>query len=375
MIAAVIFTILALYILLIGSYIYGFNKAQEFHIPDITPRTKFTIIVAFRNEAENLPSLIESIKNLNYKKAYFEVIFVNDESEDFSVEIIYTQMQNTNINFLLINRDVISKSPKKDAINTAIKHAKNEWIITTDADCNVPTFWLDSFDAFIQNYNYKLIAGPVSYAHENTPLSLFQTLDFNSLMGTTIGSFGLNKPYMANGANLAYQAIFYRELNGYEGNSHIASGDDVFLLQKAVKYNSKLVGFLKSQKAIVTTKPVNTLKKLIMQRMRWASKSSGYTIGFAKFTGLIVLFTNLLAITVIGLALMAAISWNSCIYIWIIKMSIDFIILFKTIRFLDQYQLIKSYFWSALIHPFFISYVAVSSLIKGYEWKDRRFKK
>jgi hypothetical protein len=53
-----------------------------------------------------------------------------------------------------------------------------------------------------------------------------------SLQGATIGSFGIGKGFMCNGANLAYKKSLFQELNGFQGNDTIASGDDVFLLQK-----------------------------------------------------------------------------------------------------------------------------------------------
>jgi cellulose synthase/poly-beta-1,6-N-acetylglucosamine synthase-like glycosyltransferase len=45
-------------------------------------RTRFTIIVPFRNEAANLPLLLDSISKLHYPKERFEVILVDDESEE-----------------------------------------------------------------------------------------------------------------------------------------------------------------------------------------------------------------------------------------------------------------------------------------------------
>ena len=39
---------------------------------------------------------------------------------------------------VLSNIQELSNSPKKDAISTALKDAKNNWIITTDADCLLP---------------------------------------------------------------------------------------------------------------------------------------------------------------------------------------------------------------------------------------------
>jgi hypothetical protein len=59
----------------------------------------------------------------------------------------------------------------------------------------------------------------------------FQQLDLVSLQGATIGSFGIGKGFMCNGANLAYKKSLFQELNGFR-NDTIASGDDVFLLQK-----------------------------------------------------------------------------------------------------------------------------------------------
>ena len=86
-----IFIILGLYILLIGSYIYGFEKVDEFSIPDLPPQTTFSVVVVFRNESENLSDLITSLNQLNYPKSYYEVLFVNDESDNNSVEIIKTK--------------------------------------------------------------------------------------------------------------------------------------------------------------------------------------------------------------------------------------------------------------------------------------------
>lgn len=375
MITIVILLTLGIYIVLIGSYIYGFEKVPEFSIPDLTPKTSFSIVVAFRDETANLPHLIASLNQLNYPKSHYEVLFVDDDSTDDSVEIIKTQTGKTNLNFQLLNREVKINSPKKDAIQTAIRIAKHEWVITTDADCIVPKYWLDSFDAYIQTHNTKLIAGPVTYHYKNSALHKFQTLDFVSLIGATIGSFGLKKPYMANGANLAYQISFFKELDGFNGNSHIASGDDVFLLQKAVKTNLSQVGFIKTDKALVMTKPVNTLMILFSQRIRWSAKSTGFSSIFGKLTGLLVLTMNVFVISTLLLAALDIISWNSCLYIWIIKISIDFMLLFKTLRFLNQEDLFKSYFWSCLAHPFFISYIAMCSLFSGYNWKGRHFKK
>ena len=76
-----------------------------------------------------------------------------------------------------------------------------------------------------------MIVAPVSLESNTTFLQQFQLIDFLSMQGATIGGFGIQQPFMANGANLAYQKELFIKLNGFENNNTIASGDDVFLLE------------------------------------------------------------------------------------------------------------------------------------------------
>ena len=94
MIAAIAIILILIYLVLIGCLTYGFNKTEDFILQDLPPQTKFSIIIPFRNEAENLSRLLLSIAALNYPKSMFEVILINDESEDQSVHIIEKFIKN-----------------------------------------------------------------------------------------------------------------------------------------------------------------------------------------------------------------------------------------------------------------------------------------
>jgi hypothetical protein len=61
-----------------------------------------------------------------------------------------------------------------------------------------------------------MIAGAVTYDCKNSFLHHFQQLDCLSLQGATIGSFGIGKGFMCNGANLAYKKSLFQELNGFK---------------------------------------------------------------------------------------------------------------------------------------------------------------
>ena len=368
--------ILVLYSLLMIAFIIGFDKVEFFQSPKLSQKIKFSIIVPFRNEADNLKSLLESISMMNYPSELFEIWFIDDDSKDNSVMIIENFIRkNKKLPIKVLANKHKSNSPKKDAINTAILKANFEWMITTDADCIIPKDWLNIFDAYIQKYQPKLIAAPVSYQTQRTFLEQFQLLDFLSLQASTIGSFGINKPFLCNGANLCYEKKAFMKVNGFEGNENIASGDDVFLLQKMVKQYPDKVHFLKSKEAIVKTNPQKSFKDLLSQRIRWAAKTTAYKSNFAKFVGITVLLMNLIVVLTVISSIFYALQWKLTFLIIITKLLLDYILLNKIYRFYNQKFLFQYYLLGGFLYPFFSLFVAIISFRTTYHWKGRKFNK
>ena len=370
------FIITGLYVILIAAFSYGFNKVKNFTCIESHPKTRFSIVIAFRNETDNLPELLNSLIQLKYPLDYFEIIFVNDASEDGSAQLISNYLeQYPALDYSVLDNKRISNAPKKDAITTAINTAKNEWIITTDADCVVKKLWLNSLDSYIQNNHCNVIAAPVAYHEIDSLLKRFQALDFMSLMGATIGGFGINKPFMCNGANFSYKKDLFLRLQGFTGNNTIASGDDIFLLEKALKETRNRVHYLKSKDAIVYTKPQPNFKTLVQQRKRWAAKSSNYSSVFGKSVGVLVLAMNLILILTLVLAITYLISFKALAIIALLKISFDGFLLFKTTRFFNVSFSIPYYILSSFLYPFFTVFIACSALFSDYNWKGRAFKK
>jgi cellulose synthase/poly-beta-1,6-N-acetylglucosamine synthase-like glycosyltransferase len=332
----------------------------------LKPKTKFSIIVPFRNESENLPILLDSLSQLNYPIDLFDVILVDDESEE------KFKIQSSKYKVSVINNIRVSNSPKKDAIVTAMQIVNTDWIITTDADCLVDKNWILTLDNYIQLHDVSMIAGAVTYVCGNSFLHHFQQLDLASLQGATIGSFGINKGFMCNGANFAYTKSLFQELNGFEGNDKIASGDDVFLLQKAIAKSPEKVHYLKSQNNIVITKPLNDWKSLFHQRVRWASKTSSYQSTFGKGLGLFVFAGNLCLVLGLGCWLLGVIAFQNIVLLLLLKFLVDTILIYKTNHFLTKSKM-KYLILSSLFYPFFSVSVALYSLYGKYEWKGRKF--
>lgn len=353
----------------------------------------FTLIIPYRNEAHNLPDLLNSIVLLEYPKDALEVILVNDDSQDRSQEIILDFIAKSNSNHVRsIPNERRTSSPKKDAITTAIKNSRFDWIVTTDADCSFQKKWLIVLSQHIQSYRPKMVVGPVRIGLTNTTSfrNAFEQLDFLSLMGATLGGFGLRKPFLCNGANLAYQKEAFKEVAGFSENSHIASGDDHFLLEKFTRYFSKKVTYLKSKEAIVTTRPQKSWSSLISQRTRWAAKSTGYTYWFSKFVGIVVFLTNiavaimLLYVLVIGLYASvtgkilletSAISQQLLVSGVLLKFVIDYWLISRSAHFMQRRQFLKWFPLVALCYPLLNTYIVVKAFTSGFTWKQRAYKR
>src|SRR5665647_3111522 len=110
-----------------------------------------SIIIAARNEENNIGNCIQSLINQTYPQNKFEIIVTNDHSTDNTVPIINSfQKENIRvINLIDFTENKILNSYKKKSIETALQFAKGALIVTTDADCTAPSKWLETLASFI----------------------------------------------------------------------------------------------------------------------------------------------------------------------------------------------------------------------------------
>ncbi|WP_159022616.1 glycosyltransferase [Formosa sp. L2A11] len=369
--------ILILYTGLIGRLFLGFTKVKSFKAEKTSKHTGFSIVIPFRNEAEHLPELLQSISELNYTENQFEILLVNDGSEDASEVIVTHFIKNQpQLQITLLQNKRVSNSPKKDAIGLAISKSKFNWILTTDADCVLPKTWLATFNSFIDKYKTcQFIVAPITYFTTTKFLNIFQWFDVMSLQGATLGGFGIKKPFLCNGANLGYTKEAFYNVNGFAENDTIASGDDIFLLEKISTKYPESIRYLKSTEAVIYTHAQPTLPDLISQRIRWASKTKAYKNNFSKITGLLVLSMNALLICVFIFMCFSDFPLHYFVNICAIKIIIDYLLIYKSASFFNQKSGLKWYGIVAVLYPVFCTYVAVASLFSSYTWKDRRFSK
>ncbi|MGY5355804.1 glycosyltransferase [Wenyingzhuangia sp. IMCC45467] len=358
--------VIILYSIVILVFIVGLIRLPKTEVDKTLPQQKFSVLIPFRNEENSLNTLLKSIQNLEYNSENFEVLLIDDESTDNSVNII-KKRQDKMPNIILLNNKRVSYSPKKDAIQVGIKAAKFDFIITTDADCELPKKWLFAYNTIIHQKQSLFVAGPIALKINKNFVEQYQKYDCLSLIGITMGSFGLQQPMMCNAANMGFDKKAYLQMQSHQTN--IASGDDVFNLENFVKSFPKKVHYLNTTEALVVTKAENSWKSVIQQRIRWAAKSTHYKSLFTKFVGLIVLITQL------SILIMMIINPVLAFFIWIAKLGIDFILIWVTAEKTNQYTSYFYYALTAIIYPFLNTYIGIKALFGGYTWKERNFKR
>jgi cellulose synthase/poly-beta-1,6-N-acetylglucosamine synthase-like glycosyltransferase len=163
---------------------------------------------------------------------------------------------------------------KKAALQLGINQSKGSCILTTDADCIAPTNWLKSFAEAWQD-EQEMVLAPVRISAQTGLLNAFQGLDVAGTLLLTGASAYWKRPILSNGANFGFTKTVFQELNGYTGNENRASGDDIFLLQKATRAHRR-IAFLYAPAALVDTAATESWQSLFWQRLRWAGKVDAY---------------------------------------------------------------------------------------------------
>ncbi len=372
MIINIIFIITTIvYVVIITWLITGWLKLPYFINDADNTYSKFSIIIPARNEMNNINYCLKSLLNQQYPKQNFEVIIVDDHSIDKSTNIVNKFIEDNNAeNFRLISLSE-KETGKKSAIIAGVKAAKYDYIITTDADCQMNPAWIKTINDFICSTMPEMIVMPVIAMQEKSFFQKLQSLEFLSLAGTTGATAGWGYHIMCNGANLCFTKNGFMKVGGYNDNLQHASGDDVFLLQKMIKAFPEQIKYLKNRNAIVKTKTSPDIKEFFNQRKRWISKSKAYKDKLTLFIGSVIgVFNMLLVISLILFAIYGSGTW---LWPWLIKIVIDFPFLLVTSLFFNKKMLLLFYPIASILYPFYVTISLLLGFKGNYSWKGRSY--
>jgi cellulose synthase/poly-beta-1,6-N-acetylglucosamine synthase-like glycosyltransferase len=337
----------------------------------------FSIVVAMRNEQHNVAALLNSLTSLNYPKDKLEVILVDDFSEDLTVETLKEKLQDVDLDIKVISLKneglTHNRAFKKTAIQFGVAKAKHDWIATTDADCVYKPEYLKLLNAFIEKHKPKFVSAPVELAPANTLFQKMQALEFKGLVALGAAYLQRDKPFLCNGANLAFRREVFMQLNGFKGFDHFESGDDVWFMHKVQERYPFELYFAMHEGLVVRSSPTENLSAFVNQRKRWTAKNSGYK----KVSQLVTLAFDYLFYLFVLVNLFGGIFSETLLVL------AGFMILSKNLTEINLYaavnKWIKTPFWPLIYFatvPFQIVYVVaiypLSQLTK-FNWKNRIF--
>jgi poly-beta-1,6-N-acetyl-D-glucosamine synthase len=334
---------------------------------------EFSIIIAARNEEANICPILDFLRAQKYPASAFEVIIVDDHSED-DTALITGEYKNVYPDFSLkLVALGENDTGKKSAIAKGIENALFPWIITTDADCKMESDWLVAKAEIIHNSNYKLIISPVFAANVNHLIEKIQQVEWVVLMGLTLGSLRSGFPLMCNGANLCYnRSVIDNDLKE-SLNFKIASGDDLFLLQSVIKnYGSKNIG--SALKSVVYTEVEQSFNAILQQKVRWASKSVYYKDVPTLLYGLLVSFINLFVVFIPILGWFQLLNWGTLGILGLMKIITDIVFGYFCSTRLNQKINLKALIIYALVYPWYFCGIIIIGMFLKKSWKGRSVK-
>jgi cellulose synthase/poly-beta-1,6-N-acetylglucosamine synthase-like glycosyltransferase len=346
------------------------NWQRHYDNLDVTNEHKitFSIIIPMRNEVFNIEACLNAISNNDYPQTHYEIIVIDDHSEDGSALKVSNRAQPNNLKLLYAIRE-----GKKAAITQAISQSKFQYIITLDADATPNPNWLKTISNYLIKNNCDVVAAPVIICPLQNAVQALQFFDVSATMAATAYGIDNNMFYLANGTNLIFRKILFDELQGYKGNEDIASGDDVFFINKAAKANKK-ISFIKNINAAVNTLPEKSFNSLLMQRKRWANKTQAYA---NKNIILLQSIIFLLCLTILIFLLCSPFSKHLMalsIALLISKLVVDYFFLNALSKHFLQVSSMKYFITSSFLFFFLILFSGYSALFPSpYTWRKRDY--
>ena len=264
---------------------------KEIFFPKKETATTFqpsvSIIICGKNEERNIIKYLKKI--LEQKYSEFEVIFVNDNSTDNSIEVLkQLAYEHNNLKVINIdkNHEFSNKKGKKFALTLGIEKSKYDWILLTDADCFPNSDqWITNMVKPLEDQNIKIILGYGPYLYNGSFLSKLINYETTNTILTYITFCKFGIPYMGVGRNLLYEKNLFINNNGFEKNINIVSGDDDLLIKEIATNNN--TAYVLNPNSWVYSEPKKEFIDYLNQKKRHLSVANNYKAKIKLYLGII----------------------------------------------------------------------------------------
>ncbi|MDT3696699.1 MAG: glycosyltransferase [Ignavibacterium sp.] len=362
------------YIYFLLKILFGLNKLES-NLSAKGLSEFVSIIVPFRNEEENIAQTYHNLTKQNYPTDKYEILFVNDLSEDNSLKILESLSPQKNVKVFTVPNDYSVSAHKKRAIRFGIEQSKGEIIVTTDADCIHSEEWLANLLKYFDD-DTAFISGPVEFKSNGSLFNKMQRLEFAGLVIAGAGLIGSGNPTICNAANIAYRRNVFYKVGGFIYQMSLSSGDDELLMQKIHKDTEYRIKFAYDKKALVSTDANPTVGDFYAQRKRWASKGLFYN-NKALIIRLVLIFLfylSLIVQPVLGI-IFSKVFFISLGISVLFKMLFEYFIILKGTKRLFNPTILKPFLITELLQVPYILTAGFMGMFGNLNWKNRKIKR
>ena len=354
---------LFLYLVQIAVMVLAVRRPRDEH--DASAKPFVSVVIAARDEEQNLAACVKSALDQTYEQQAFEVIVVNDHSSD-RTEALCQEFAAHFANFKYLNaREDADLRGKTNALDQGINEAKGEIILITDADCSVPPTWIEwTAKRYVSSVG---IVGGLTLQNANTWFGGMQSLDWAYLLGLASATMSLRIPLSTIGNNLSFRKSAYQDVGGYRKIPFSVTED--FMLFRAIIQTEKWDYLCPiDPRVLVTSQPCSNWRELLRQKHRWGRGGldmnlTGFSIGVVGF-GL-----NILILTEFVLG-----DYFTAVGSLLVKMGCEFSFLYTVLRKLRHLPSLRYFLW---FEAYFICYVLILPFLVFFGgrvvWKGRTY--
>ena len=323
-----------------------------------------SVIIAARNEATNLETLLPSVLEQEYED--FEVILILDRCTDNSRKISHELCtQYPQLKVIEIEQTPAQWSPKKWALNTGIQQASYDWLAFTDADCSAGPLWLQEISSHIQEKT-ELILGIGEYSQYPGFLNSYIQFETFYTYFQYISLARRGFPYMGVGRNIAYKKSFFEKNGGFEAVKSKLSGDDDLIVNHYAR--PETTATMISLDSRTYSIPKFGWAAWFRQKFRHLSASNSYKIRSKIVLGIIHLSHFLFYFSIFGSLLILKNPWIP-IAIYSLRMAFSYVVFS---RFMQDFRRKGQFILYPLLDVLLFIYnliIVPIGLTKRPEWK------